>query len=283
VARVHFKRNDLFSCLFSKKILRGDWNAGAGVPTSGQENAVPTKTPSQISRVAAIDDARIERFESFRKRHFTVLKPANLIEESLVEIMAVENWRRFDPRLPEKSRERASRNFDRALKSLTRLRRLAGRGPLPPLPTLRPRPTGPQPPASAVANVIEMPLRGGEQTEAGAEMGTQSPASDAITDPRCGERPLDANVIEMPLRGGEQSGAGAGMGTQSPASDAITDPRCGERPLDANVIEMPLRGEQTEAGEGARSQSPAPDAMSDPRCGEPPLDQESRPDLPKAA
>lgn len=116
-----------------------------------------TKSTSQKSNVTGIDDPRLERFESFRRRHFATLRPANVVEESLVEIMAVENWRRLDTRLPEKNRQRASRNFERALKSLTRLRRLSGRGPMPPLPTIRQRTVRPQAVTDAVSNVIEMP------------------------------------------------------------------------------------------------------------------------------
>jgi hypothetical protein len=133
----------------------------------------------------------MERFEGFRKRHFTVLRPANLVEESLVEIMAVENWRRLDPHLPEKDRQRASRNFDRALKSLTRLRLLAGRGPLPPLPTLRPRPSSPQPPTPAVSNVIEMPVRASEPAETDADSEPPLPAPVEMTHPRPAAQPPD--------------------------------------------------------------------------------------------
>ncbi|MBL8229662.1 MAG: hypothetical protein JNL98_14330 [Bryobacterales bacterium] len=113
------------------------------------------KTNQSPAEAAALR-VQSDRFENFRKRHHATLRPANVVEESLVEIMALENWRRQDTALPEKARDDAAHNFQRALKSLTRLRRTMGRGPMPPLPTLRQR----KPFASAAegtGKVIEMP------------------------------------------------------------------------------------------------------------------------------
>ncbi|MCS7023189.1 MAG: hypothetical protein NZV14_00175 [Bryobacteraceae bacterium] len=132
--------------------------------------------PNQTPFDAATPRDVAERFENFRRRHHATLRPANVVEESLVEIIALENWRRQDPTLSEKARQTASRNFQRALKSLTQLRRSMGRGPLPPLPTLRPR--KPLLPASteATAKVIEIPL-------------ARQPANENLPD----EVPLEAN------------------------------------------------------------------------------------------
>jgi hypothetical protein len=131
-----------------------------------------TRSDSQTSKVAAIDDSRIERFESFRRRHFATLRPVNVVEESLVEIMAIENWRRLDSRLAQKDRDRASRSFDRALKSLTRMRLLAGRGPVPPLPTVRQRIAKPQSDVDATSNVIEMPMPSGSRDSSQTQPGS---------------------------------------------------------------------------------------------------------------
>lgn len=142
---------------------------------------------NQAPAEAAALRVQSDRFENFRKRHHACLRPANVVEESLVEIMALENWRRQDTTLPEKAREDAAHGFQRALKSLTRLRRTMGRGPMPPLPTLRMR----KPSVSAAeetgqvetGKVIEMP-HPAENSEPAAKAGLDGARAEVYEFPK---------------------------------------------------------------------------------------------------